>query len=573
LTVEVLSLHSEGCGDPARVGDKAARLAAALQCGLPVLAGVVVPVGVSADLLESAAREFAGSGVHAARLAVMESAVPDLTALSAHIRMLGDDLVVRSSSPLEAAPEYAGAFMSYLGVTASEVAIAVRGVWASALTDETLTGSRELTTTDGYGPRMAVLVQPQVHPSFSGTARVGDDHPVTVIAVEGSPAPLLAGWARGETAEVDAAGEVSGRAAVALAGEQTIREVAELACRVRQIIGDDLIEWAATDQGLVLLQAKRAASPRPLPASTRELQVPVPAAAAGVARLVHGFAGTLGDELILPVLLAGVGAESAVPRALRVAGATRATAGSAWVEAQLLSIRLRARSWADLDGDGKGASSALSQLRGGALDEAVDHLASLPAAGAVESNRLLELLGVVAAWLQQSGLLASADDMWTVPPAEIPDLIAGRAAKTRSERREARRRALLRWEPLVYTVVHGTGTAVDGEPASSGVGAGPAVIVRGLPSEPSPIPRMVLVAPNPIPQLAPLLWGASALVTTGGSTAAHLVEVARSLRVPAVLGCNQEALFSLVGGAGSVRTLVAVDGDSGRVAVDVCRGR
>jgi phosphoenolpyruvate synthase/pyruvate phosphate dikinase len=170
-------------------------------------------------------------------------------------------------------------------------------------------------------------------------------------------------------------------------------------------------------------------------------------------------------------------------------------------------------------------------------------------------------------------MLGSADDIWTVPPSEIADLIAGRAAKPPSERREARRRALLRWEPFVHMAVHGTGTALDGEPASSGVGAGPAVIVRGLPSEPSPILRMVLIAPNPIPQLAPLLWGASALVTTGGSAAAHLLEVARSLGVPAVLGCNQENLFSLVGGAGGAGTLVAVDGDSGRVVVDVHHGK
>jgi phosphoenolpyruvate synthase/pyruvate phosphate dikinase len=573
LTVAVLSLQSEGCVDPARVGGKAARLAAALQRGLPVLAGIVVPVEVSADLLILAARQIEGRGVHAARLAVMESAVPDLTALSAHIRVLGDDLVVRSSSPLEAAPAYAGAFTSYLAVSPSEVAIAVRGVWASALTDESLISSRGPTATARDGPRMAVLVQPHVHPSFSGTARVSHDHVVTVVAVKGSPAPLLAGWARGETAEVDTAGGVSGRVAIALVGETMIRDVAGLACRVRQVIGDDLIEWAATDSGLVLLQAKRAASPRPLPSSTSDVKVPVPPAAAGVARLVHGFAGTLGDELILPVLLAGIRPESAMPPAPLVAEATRALAGAAWMEAQVLSITLRARSWADLDRDGTGASSALSQLRGGALGEAVDRLASLPAAVAEESDRLLGLFGVVATWLQQTGMLAEVDDIWTVPRAEIADLIAGRAAKTPSERREARRRALLRWEPLVYTTVQGTGTALDGEPASSGVGAGSAVIVRGLPGQPSPIPRMVLVAPNPIPQLAPLLWGASALVTTGGSTAAHLVEVARSLGVAAVLGCNQEDLFSLVGGAGDPGTLVAVDGDSGRVVVDVHRGK
>jgi PEP-utilising enzyme, mobile domain len=572
LTVEVLWLQSEVCLDPARAGHKAARLAAALQHGLPVLAGIVLPVGVSADLLDSAAPEVAGCGVHAGRLAVMESAVPDLTALRAHIKELGDDLVVRSSSPLEAAPEYAGAFASYVGVTTSETATAVRGVWASALTEGTLAGTGRVNTADGMRPRMAVLVQPQVHPSFSGTARASGDHVVTVVAVKGPPGPLLGGWARGDTAKVDAAGAVTGRA-VEVAGVQVIREVAELACRVLLAIGDDLIEWAATDRGLVLLQANRAAPLRAAPASTRGVHGPVPAAATGVARLVHGFAGPLGDQLILPVLLAGVGPESAMPTGRRVARSTCALASSAWEEAQELSAGVRARSWAELDEGGAGASSTLSELRGGSIRVAVDRLASVPAASAAESDRLLWLFGLLARWLQQSGMLGSADDLWTVPPAEIPDLIAGRAARTHTERREARRLALLRWEPFVYTAVHGTGMALDGEPASPGVGAGLATLVDGLPSAVSPLPRTVLVAPNPIPQLAPLLWGASALVTTGGSAEAHLVEVARSLGVPAVLGCSQEHLLSLLGGDGATGTLVAVDGDSGRVVVDVHRGK
>jgi len=69
--------------------------------------------------------------------------------------------------------------------------------------------------------------------------------------------------------------------------------------------------------------------------------------------------------------------------------------------------------------------------------------------------------------------------------------------------------------------------------------------------------------------------GAREIDTSGlrVSTAAHLVEVARSLGVAAVLGCSQEDLFSLVGGAGDPGTLVAVDGDSGRVVVDVHRGK
>jgi phosphoenolpyruvate-protein kinase (PTS system EI component) len=74
----------------------------------------------------------------------------------------------------------------------------------------------------------------------------------------------------------------------------------------------------------------------------------------------------------------------------------------------------------------------------------------------------------------------------------------------------------------------------------------------------------VLVTRWPLPHLAPLLWGASALVSFGGSPGAHLVEVARSLAIPAVVGC---AATEHLGHTGRVVPLVAVDGDAGTVAV------
>lgn len=150
-------------------------------------------------------------------------------------------------------------------------------------------------------------------------------------------------------------------------------------------------------------------------------------------------------------------------------------------------------------------------------------------------------------------------------------IAGGTRERQPSDRRDARRRALLRWEPWIYAAVSGTGSAVYGDGVSPGVGAGLATAVMGLPRRSSVAPRMVLIAPNPIPQLAPLLWGASGLVTTGGSGAAHLVEVARSLGVATVVGCDPHELFPLVGRDPSARTLVAVDGDAGRVVIDAPR--
>ncbi len=86
------------------------------------------------------------------------------------------------------------------------------------------------------------------------------------------------------------------------------------------------------------------------------------------------------------------------------------------------------------------------------------------------------------------------------------------------------------------------------------------ITLRELRSLGRPGPREVLVAPLPLPHLAPLLWHSAALVTSGGTSGAHLFEVARSLGVPAVIGADADAL-------GESGSLVAVDGDTGRVSI------
>jgi phosphohistidine swiveling domain-containing protein len=564
VAIELLSLPSEASLDPARVGGKAARLAAALRAGLPVLPGLVLPVGADDGILEAAAVQAAASGVHAARLAVMGSTTPDLSDLGEALHALGEDLVVRSSSPLEEAPEYSGVFTSYVGVTPAEAATAVRGVWASALTDAGRDAEQDT-------PRMAVLVQPRVEPTVSGTAQVTDHAEVTILAVRGSPAALLFGWVRGDAALVDDAGRATGPG-IALAGPAVIAEVASLVRNVQARLGDDLIEWAATDAGVVLLQAKRAARRPTVPAAVGEDEPATGAGAAGVARLVHAFAGNLGEELMLPVLLAGVGPASTAPPLPGLSGkrppVTAAAAGSAWVAAQALARALRARAWRGVEPAGRGVAEVLATLRSGDIGSALERLASTVPSSAEGLSGLLVALGTVVAWLRQEGAVWSADDVWAMSAAEVGQTLASAAPGTGGgQRRDARRRALLRWEPVIHTAVAGTGAVVLGEAVSGGSGAGVAVVVRGLPTDTVPRPRMVVVAPHPIPQLAPLLWGASGLVTAGGSAAAHLVEVARSRGVPAVIGCDEARLFGLLDGAAR-SPLVAVDGDTGRVVID-----
>ena len=574
---EVLSLQSETCLDASIVGAKAAGLAAAFQRGLPVLPGFVVPISVSSQLLGAAVEHGLTRGLHAARFRVMESDLPELGDLGTQVSFLADDVVVRSSSPLEAAPQYSGAFASYLGVRAAEVATAVRGVWASAITEEVLTAWRAMAG-EPVAPHMAVLVQPEVRPEWSGTAQVYHDR-VTVVVVEGSPAPLMAGWVRGEIAQVQGVGqgplELTGQAAIALVGAELLGAVADLAMGVRHELGDDLIEWAVAQGRVVLLQAKRSGSSTSVTLTDRAPELSVPPAAAGVARLLHAFAGSLGEQLVLPVVLAGVTSSSIAPRATPATGnspVTRAEATAAWGDAQALSSRLRDRSWDALKMGAQGPREVLAQLRGGVLSDAVDRLRFLPAATHEEVASLFTLLAKVGDRLVRTGVLMTRDDLWGLSRDDVAGLISGAqsdvlAADQARIAQEARRRTLMRWEPVVHTAVLGTGQRVVGESACSGVGAGVVVFVEGLPKEPSRIPRMVLVAPRPIPQLAPLLWGAAALVTFGGSEAAHLVEVARSLGVPTVLGCSEEELLPLLSVASGL-TLAAVDGGQGIVAVD-----
>jgi rifampicin phosphotransferase len=564
LAIELLSLQSEGSLDPARVGGKAARLAAALSAHLPVLPGLVVPVGADGGILEAAAAQVASSGLHAARFTVMGSTTPDLSDLADALRALGDDLVVRSSSPLEEAAEYSGVFTSYIGVTPDEAATAVRGVWASALTDAGHAAEQDT-------PRMAVLVQPRVEPTVSGTAQVTGDGGVTILTVRGSPAPLLSGWARGDAAIVDAAGGATGPA-LTLASAAVIAEVATLLRKVQATLGDDLIEWAATGAGVVLLQAKRAARPPAVAASVHEHEPAMAAEAAGVARLVHAFAGSLGEELMLPVLLTGVGPASTAPLLPGLSGnrpaVTPAAAGTAWVAAQAVARALRARAWRDVEPTGRDAAEVLANLRSGDVGSALERLASTVPSSAEDLSALLVALGTVVAWLRQEGAVSGADEVWAMSAAEVGQTLASAAPGAGAgQRRDARRRALLRWEPFIHTAVAGTGNVLLGEAVSGGSGAGVAVVVRGLPTDTVHLPRMVVVAPHPIPQLAPLLWGASGLVTAGGSAAAHLVEVARSRGVPAVIGCDEAQLFGLLDGAAPF-PLVAVDGDAGRVVID-----
>lgn len=525
-----------------------------------MLPGLVVPVSASADALRRASADAGSLGRHGAQLQVMEASLPQLATLPDAAAELGDRLVVRSSSPLEGSSMWTGAFTSFLDVAPDAVLTAVRGVWASTFGRDAVERGEHI----GVAPAehgMAALVQRQLEPEFGGTADVADDGSVVVVAVRGSPARLLSGWDPGVHARCDADGAATG-AATELLGADVLERVADLARRVRESCRDNLVEWACTGGRVTLLQSTTTRDEVAAGTSARQ-QPPraLPDNAAAIAHAVTRYAGGAGETLVLPWLVAGTTPDDRIPRCENSGEDVSAHPLEAWQEARRRSDRLISSVWCGADEATRRAG--LTGLLTDDIEQTLDALAALPAADRRTASRLGVLLDRVADHLVHSGALDSADEMWSLTPEEIESVLRRTPSAPVTAVRH-RRRAALRWEAFCYTTVMSCGSRVTGEAASAGVGAGPVVHVReGAPTAPFP-PRAVLVAPRPLPHLAPLLWEASALVTFGGSQAAHLAEVARSLNVPAVVGCAAAERALDTAGA---RPLAAVDGSEGVVAI------
>jgi len=223
-----------------QIGGKAARLGAALRAGLPVLPGWVVPVGEGESAMGAGAEAIRANGVGAGRVAVLGAALDAelVGELRAVVDGLGGRVIVRSSSPLEGDARWAGAFSSVTGVGPDNVASAVRSCWASGFAVDPLRRAEEC----GVGLEaleLAVLVQPEVVPEAGGVARA-EAGSVTVEGIRGHPGALLAGWAEAEPL-----------------GAEVAADAADLARRVQAALGDDLIEWAACDGQVWLLQSQR----------------------------------------------------------------------------------------------------------------------------------------------------------------------------------------------------------------------------------------------------------------------------------------------------------------------------
>ena len=451
-----------------------------------------------------------------------------LKELRARAGSLGESLVVRSSSPLEGEGRWAGAFTSYVGIAPNQIDVAVRGIWASAYSRDVL----ERCEHEGIDPaslRLAVLVQPEIKFETGGTARVDADGVVHVTATRGSPAGLMTGWEAGEEILVDPRSTVPPSGARVLGGEGLIA-VAEVARRVLALRGDDLIEWgSAPGFGVLLLQCTRTTEVVPqsrapeLPVGNAES--PEAIAAIRLARLVRRFPGWLAEEVILPWAIL-------VPeRAIPDVPAERLDPIDARDEARELSKKLIATAWAAPYAYAfRSALQAVEAVRAGTANERL--LDRIARGVAVDRKQVAQLIGLVNA-------------------AQTP----GAPARDR-------------WEPFLFATADAYGKRRTAASVIEGIGAGRARYVEVPEAAPPEFDRKVLIVPRPLAAFAPLLWNAAGLVSIAGGAGAHLMEIARSLAVPAVMRCNLDDLIA----QGAENFLLGVDGNQGSVSVLPLRG-
>lgn len=552
----VVALDDDTALDSTTVGAKAARLAAARRAGLPALPGVVVPVSIGADALAigTTALEQGGSG--RARLAAMETEVPQdvLDALRAAVERLGAPVVVRSSSPMEGDTAWSGTFSSFRDIGPDDLRTAVRGVWASAFTVHAVE-RYEAIGFEASDVALAVLVQPQVEPACGGSARRMDDGRVQVHGILGAPHDLLQGWETGVRAVVAADGTTAEGDAVTALGVAAVLAAARLAREVYERLGDDLIEWAWADAEIHLLQSTAAplATPR-LRAGEGDVAMLAGTGPLEAALLVERFPGPLGEQLVLPWAF-GLGA-SLPPHATVAPSADPLTDLGRAVE---LAAQLTKQAWQDRADGGREVIAALTELRG---TDPVSALKQLRATRRVDPAAAREVVGLVlgiAAALVADRRLRGPRRVWRATVEQL------RAIVLDDDHEDVQRTGPDRWEPFLHAAICANGEEAEGIPVVPGISAGRVVVIRD-PHDPPPIEdRDVIVADRPLPALAPLLWRAGGLVTATGNPAAHLMEVANSVALPTVLAVDLDA-FGGIAGLGRGDWVAAVDGDAGTVA-------
>ena len=253
--VEVLALDHPDSVDPARVGFKAARLAALLREGLPIPSGFVCTVDASRRFYldngldrDSPPAAFEASTLSPTLSAKLHGASPGPWA-------------VRSSAVDEdaAGASYAGLYCTILGVDGGDALCeAVRRCWA-AIASSGLQAYASAHQGDPE-PRLALLVQRQVTARVAGVAcsvdpLTGEDT-VVLSAVRGSGAPLLGGVCDGETWLVPRDGALRRPDEAVLSAEEALKVAVLVRSLATRLGAPQEIEWAFEGDQLHLLQCR-----------------------------------------------------------------------------------------------------------------------------------------------------------------------------------------------------------------------------------------------------------------------------------------------------------------------------
>lgn len=549
MSPRCLDLDHHDATDPHVAGAKAAGLAVARAAGLPVLPGVVVPVAESRPVVEAAAAALEEGSGGRARLAAMrvEPDVALVEEVRERVAAWPAPLIVRSSSPLEGDGTWSGAFSSFHGIDHDELGTAIRGCWGSAFAVGVLDRAEGTGTAPG-DLGLAVLIQPELRPDLGGTARLLRDGTVRVTATTGPLRPLMAGHVEGQSATIAPDGSLG---PTPIGNHGLLREIAALTREVGELLGHQLIEWAAVDGKLTLLQSIRSGDVTGDASASIQAQPALDSPVAWrVAVLAQRFPGRLGEQLVLPWAVAA----PELP--------------SLWavdLDADPLVALATARAALDellplLWGGSPRAAAAeadrvLRQLRGDDPGPAIERIAALAPPTPEVAATVLRNLAIVRHTLLEVGLVDSEASFWRLEADVLASAMHERVPIAES------RLGVDRWEPFLHAVVRSRGEHYEGTPAAPGAGAGRAYVLHELQPTASPAGRYVLIASEPGPALGPLLWHAAGLVTRAGSTAAHVIEFAHSIGVPTVVSCDLPDL------SGEEPPMVAVDGGNGVVSL------
>lgn len=548
----IFSLDDAEALDVRRSGAKAAWLAEARKAGFPVLPGVVVDASESVPYLAAATRVLGEASSGAARLGLTRSDKPNsIPQLEEATADFSEPMVVRSSSVLEGSGQWSGAFTSYLDLLHGELGTGVLGCWASTFGAHTIERFEAAEIDPSTAP-MAVLVQPALDPDFGGTARFISANEIEVVAVKGSPAPLVQGWDPGAAARYHLdEQQASGNAAIELLGTETIEQVVSMLVAMQEAIGVTSCEWGLCDGDLSVFQVMRSE----LPSVATGPEIPLEFASATAVRLSHivrRYPGPLGETLVLPWMIGSVADIEAAEVSIEP--------GSALGSIEALVESLAAEVWnipkkAAL----QRANETMRTLRSTDPHPALEILSGTRQPDAERGAHVLGMIDAIADLAVAKGVITRPSLIWHLDVGSISNLLSGISVPPKT------RIGFDRWEPFNTAVILSAGQLTNGAAAAPGLAAGRMCRITKPEDLDTFQSRDVIVANRPVPNLAPLLWDASAIITVGGSAAAHLFESARALAIPAICGVRMESILENDLNDNEADFALAVDGHNGVV--------